>query len=160
MKSRHRFALSLWLALAATSCLATPSSAQNAAARSAAIAELNKACKYSEAIPLAQKLLADMERTYGPDHRDVAASLNNLGMIYGSTRRDTEAEPSLVLGIPANPSELDDGLLTSSEVAQLKLNADWVVLSACNTIAATSLAPRRCPASRARSFMPARGRSW
>ena len=33
------------------------------------------------------------------------------------------------------PSELDDGLLTASEVAQLKLNADWVVLSACNTIA-------------------------
>ena len=29
----------------------------------------------------------------------------------------------------------DDGLLTASEVAQLKLNADWVVLSACNTIA-------------------------
>src|SRR5439155_5780267 len=25
--------------------------------------------------------------------------------------------------------------LTASEVAQLKLNADWVVLSACNTIA-------------------------
>ena len=33
------------------------------------------------------------------------------------------------------PSDLDDGLLTASEVAQLKLNADWVVLSACNTIA-------------------------
>ena len=30
---------------------------------------------------------------------------------------------------------MDDGLLTASEVAQLKLNADWVVLSACNTIA-------------------------
>jgi CHAT domain-containing protein len=27
-------------------------------------------------------------------------------------------------------------LLTASEVAQLKLNADWVVLSACNTAAA------------------------
>jgi hypothetical protein len=27
------------------------------------------------------------------------------------------------------------GLLTASEVAQLKLNADWVVLSACNMIA-------------------------
>ena len=27
-----------------------------------------------------------------------------------------------------------DGLLTAREVAQLKLNADWVVLSACNTI--------------------------
>jgi hypothetical protein len=44
-------------------------------------------------------------------------------------------EPSLALSIPANPSEIDDGLLTSSEVAQLKLNADWVVLSACNTMA-------------------------
>ena len=28
------------------------------------------------------------------------------------------------------------GQLTASEVAQLKLNADWVVLSACNTAAA------------------------
>jgi len=45
------------------------------------------------------------------------------------------AEPSLVLSIPSTPTEFDDGLLTASEVAQLKLNADWVVLSACNTIA-------------------------
>jgi CHAT domain-containing protein len=29
----------------------------------------------------------------------------------------------------------DDGLLTASEVAQLDLDADWVVLSACNTAA-------------------------
>jgi CHAT domain-containing protein len=33
------------------------------------------------------------------------------------------------------PTDLDRGLLTASEVAQLKFNADWVVLSACNTIA-------------------------
>ena len=45
------------------------------------------------------------------------------------------AEPSLALTLPKEPSDLDDGLLTASEVAQLKLNADWVVLSACNTIA-------------------------
>src|SRR5207237_1241932 len=32
-------------------------------------------------------------------------------------------------------SDVDDGLLTAGEVAQLKLNADWVVLSACNTAA-------------------------
>ena len=37
--------------------------------------------------------------------------------------------------MPATPTEDDDGLLKASEVAQLKLNADWVVLSACNTIA-------------------------
>ena len=41
------------------------------------------------------------------------------------------AEPSLVLSLPKQPTEFDDGLLTASEVAQLKLNADWVVLSAC-----------------------------
>ena len=39
------------------------------------------------------------------------------------------------MSTPEKPSDLDDGLLTASEVAQLKLNADWVVLSACNTIA-------------------------
>ena len=43
--------------------------------------------------------------------------------------------PSLALSIPKQPSDFDDGLLTASEIAQLKLNADWVVLSACNTIA-------------------------
>ncbi|KOR29271.1 hypothetical protein TI03_02710, partial [Achromatium sp. WMS1] len=30
----------------------------------------------------------------------------------------------------------NDGLLRASQIAQLKLNADWVVLSACNTAAA------------------------
>jgi CHAT domain-containing protein len=38
------------------------------------------------------------------------------------------------LSVPKQPTELDDGLLTASEVAQLRLNADWV-LSVCNTIA-------------------------
>lgn len=45
------------------------------------------------------------------------------------------AEPSLAMSMPRQASTLDDGLLTASEIAQLKLNADWVVLSACNTIA-------------------------
>ena len=37
--------------------------------------------------------------------------------------------------MPDKPSELDDGLLQASEAALLKLDADWVVLSACNTAA-------------------------
>ncbi|MCK1410424.1 CHAT domain-containing protein [Bradyrhizobium sp. 76] len=45
------------------------------------------------------------------------------------------AEPALLLSLPVNPSPSDSGLLTASEAAQLKLNADWVVLSACNTAA-------------------------
>lgn len=42
------------------------------------------------------------------------------------------AEPALVFS-PGSGSSDDDGLLTMSEVAQLSLNADWVLLSACNT---------------------------
>ena len=45
------------------------------------------------------------------------------------------AEPALVLTPPETGTEHDDGLLTASEVAQLKLDADWVILSACNTAA-------------------------
>ena len=40
---------------------------------------------------------------------------------------------------PDTASEEDDGLLTASEVAQLKLDADWVLLSACNTASAGKL---------------------
>jgi TPR repeat protein/CHAT domain-containing protein len=43
------------------------------------------------------------------------------------------AEPALVLTPPETGTEEDDGLLTASEVATLKLNSDLVVLSACNT---------------------------
>jgi CHAT domain-containing protein/tetratricopeptide (TPR) repeat protein len=50
------------------------------------------------------------------------------------------AEPALILTPPKDgtgSAELEehDGLLTASEVAQLELDADWVVLSACNTAA-------------------------
>jgi CHAT domain-containing protein len=45
------------------------------------------------------------------------------------------AEPALVLTPPEVPTDSDDGLLTASEIAALQLDADWVVLSACNTAA-------------------------
>jgi CHAT domain-containing protein len=67
--------------------------------------------------------LADYRVLYFATHGLVAGDVEGLG------------EPSLALTLPNEPSELDDGLLTASEVAQLKLNADWVVLSACNTAA-------------------------
>ena len=69
------------------------------------------------------------------------APLANYRIVYFATHGlvagDVKgvAEPSLALSVPAQPSDEDDGLLKASEVAQLKLNADWVVLSACNTIA-------------------------
>jgi CHAT domain-containing protein len=49
-------------------------------------------------------------------------------------------EPALALTPPKTPQDVDDdGLLTASEVTQLKLNADWVILSACNTAAGEKL---------------------
>jgi TPR repeat protein/CHAT domain-containing protein len=44
-------------------------------------------------------------------------------------------EPAIALSVPAMATPEDDGLLRASRVAQLKLNADWVVLSACNSAA-------------------------
>jgi len=67
--------------------------------------------------------LSQYRIVYFATHALVAGEIANL------------AEPALALTIPNEPTELDDGLLTASEVAQLKLNADWVVLSACNTAA-------------------------
>ena len=48
---------------------------------------------------------------------------------------DPKAEPGLILTPPETASEEDDGYLTASEIAALKLDADWVILSACNTAA-------------------------
>ena len=42
-------------------------------------------------------------------------------------------QPALALSNPAVTGEKEDGLLTLSEILGLKLRADWVVLSACNT---------------------------
>jgi CHAT domain-containing protein len=53
------------------------------------------------------------------------------GLLPGELR--CQAEPALALTPPAMPSPADNGLLDASDIAQLRLDADWVVLSACNT---------------------------
>jgi CHAT domain-containing protein/tetratricopeptide (TPR) repeat protein len=42
-------------------------------------------------------------------------------------------EPGLILTPPLQATAQDDGYLSSTEIASLKLDADWVILSACNT---------------------------
>ena len=47
-------------------------------------------------------------------------------------------EPGLILTPPERATAEDDGYLSASEIAALKLDADWVILSACNTAAGGS----------------------
>jgi CHAT domain-containing protein/tetratricopeptide (TPR) repeat protein len=90
MKTGNRIVLAC-LALLVSACLGTPSSAQGLAAQSARIAELGRAGKYGEAIPLAQAMLAKQEK--GPPTKDLAGAINNLAQLYGEVGRDAEAEP-------------------------------------------------------------------
>lgn len=55
------------------------------------------------------------------------------GLIPGDL--DGLRQPALALSAPTAGDEDSDGLLTASEILGLRLDADWVVLSACNTAA-------------------------
>jgi tetratricopeptide (TPR) repeat protein len=102
-----------------------------------------------EAQQIAEDLKADAaDVKLGPAATETAvkqAKLDQYRIVYFATHglvagdletfAKDKAEPALALSIPEKPDDLDDGLLTASEIAQLKLDADWAVLSACNTAA-------------------------
>jgi len=69
-----------------------------------------------------------------------------------------KAEPALALTMPDKPTDQDDGLLQMSEISELKLNADWVVLSACNTAASDGVGAEAL-SGLARAFFYAGARS-
>ncbi len=78
----------------------------------------------------------EVKRTELDNYRIVHFATHAL--VAGETEKFVTdlAEPALLFTPPEVPSDEDDGLLTSSEIAStLKLNADWVILSACNTAA-------------------------
>ena len=64
------------------------------------------------------------------DYRVIAFATH--GLISGDL--DGLSQPALAFSDPSlTNDQVNDGLLTMGEVLELKLNADWVVLSACNT---------------------------
>ena len=67
-------------------------------------------------------------------------------------------EPGLILTPPDKATEEDDGYLSASEIASLKLDADWVILSACNT-AAGAATRAEALSGLARAFIYAQARA-
>ena len=57
---------------------------------------------------------------------------------FVASQLDGTNEPGLVLTPPLAATADDDGYLTATEIAGLKLDADWVILSACNTAGSAS----------------------
>ena len=102
-------------------------------------------------VPNVKRVALDKYRVvYFATHALVAGEVEKFAKV--------KAEPSLVLSIPAKPTEDDDGLLRASAVALLKMNADFVVLSACNT-AAGEKAGAEALSGLARAFFYAGARS-
>jgi len=62
-----------------------------------------------------------------------------LFAVHGLVAGEVEglAQPSLVLAAPAGKADATetDGVLTAAEIAMLDLQADWVILSSCNSAA-------------------------
>ena len=69
-----------------------------------------------------------------------------------------ESEPGLILTPELDDGTLD-GVLTASEIAKLDLDAEWVVLSACNTAANDGSPGAEGLSGLARAFFYAGGRA-
>jgi CHAT domain-containing protein len=78
------------------------------------------------------------------------------GVVAGQL--DGTHEPGLILTPPDKATEDDDGYLSASEIAALKLDADWVILSACNTAAGTATSAEAL-SGLARAFIYAQARA-
>jgi CHAT domain-containing protein/tetratricopeptide (TPR) repeat protein len=93
-----------------------------------------------------------------------SGELANYRMVHFAThgviagQLDGTHEPGLVLTPPDKATEEDDGYLSASEIAALRLDADWVILSACNTAAGTETSAEAL-SGLARAFFYAQARA-
>lgn len=100
----------------------------------------------SEIREIARVLGADKDddmylQTRASEQSVLGADLSNRRVVMFATHGlvpgdlDGLTQPALALTAPRLAGGEGDGLLTLDEILGLKLNADWVVLSACNTAA-------------------------
>lgn len=99
---------------------------------------------YDEIVSIALTMNADLTRDIftGPRANESQVKSMDLagykviafathGLVPGDL--DGLTQPALALSAPELSDTTGDGLLTMSEIFSLRLDADWVVLSACNT---------------------------
>ena len=95
------------------------------------------------------------ETDAGPLARARFVVFSTHGLMAGSAA----AEPGLVMTPPEEATPADDGYLSASEAAQLSLDAEFVVLSACNTAASDGRPGGEGLSGLARAFFYAGARS-
>jgi CHAT domain-containing protein len=101
--------------------------------------ELQSIALALQASPSADVFLGDRANEQNVKSLDLADRKVIMFATHGLVPGDLNGllQPALALSAPAVTGQSDDdGLLTVDEIIGLKLNADWVVLSACNTAAA------------------------
>ncbi len=98
----------------------------------------------AEILDIAKVLNADVDQDVflgknASKHRIKTMDLSNRRVIAFATHTlvpgdlDGLDQPAIALSSPSVTGDTEDGLLTMGEIMKLRLNADWVVLSACNT---------------------------
>ncbi|MEM6783578.1 MAG: tetratricopeptide repeat protein, partial [Bacteroidota bacterium] len=73
------------------------------------VVALHGAGRYAEAVPLAREALAILEAALGPDHPDVALSLNNLAFLLRATGDYAGARPLLERALAIRETALGPG---------------------------------------------------
>lgn len=101
-----------------------------------------------ESLFLREKATETIVKSRALDAHVVAFATHGLlaGEIEGTV------EPGLVLTPPVRTSSEDNGYLASSEIATLDMNANWVILSACNTASSDGSVDSSSLSGLARSF--------
>jgi tetratricopeptide (TPR) repeat protein len=84
-----------------------------------AAAKLRQLARFSEAEPFARRALAIDEKSFGPNHPNVARNLNNLAQLLYATNRLSEAEPLMRRALAIDEKSFGPARLRSCPIAWL-----------------------------------------
>ena len=137
-----------------------------------------QASKNFAPLPAAETELLELAALLGADRTDIylrdnasetavkTAELQRFETIAFATHAvvpgeldEAITESALILPVSDNSETEDDGILTESEIVRLEMNADWVILSACNTVAPTGRPGAEALSGLARAFFLAGSRA-